>query len=153
MLTPPGYGLLATPIVSVRPSCTGDLGCNPTVPCHVWNRTVASASSLPPVLSLRWIFCKSLPWLILSTLTHAVTKFWMWEDQRCPSWVYCLLVEGGVSVGCFWPEPLGFRSQGFGICSLGNSWIIQRNGSSCSWCCSNICHLFLGIQHGQEATA
>ena len=73
MLALPGYGLLATPIVSVRPSRTGGLGWN-VMPCHVWNRTVASASSLPPVLSLRWIFCKSLPWLILSTLTHAVTK-------------------------------------------------------------------------------
>ena len=44
------------------------------MPCHVWNRAEASASSLPPVLSLRWVFCKSLPWLILSSLTHAVTK-------------------------------------------------------------------------------
>ena len=44
------------------------------MPSHVWNRTVASASSLPLVLSLRWIFCKSLPCLILSTLAHTVTK-------------------------------------------------------------------------------
>ena len=95
MLAPPGYGLLATPIVSVCPSCTGDLEWN-VIPCHVWNRTVVSASSLPPVLSLRWIFCKSLPWLILSTLTHTVTKI-LYARRSEVSLMGILFVGRGVS--------------------------------------------------------